>query len=340
MRRLSLLLAPLVALCLGGPAAEAQVTPDRLYFGINRPIPCTVTAPETDQEQQPPLELALFDSTGRQIVARAAVEPGEVDLFELFPVLWNRTQPELLYLQTLAGGEPFGAPVVLEPLRPPLPHHINPRTTKVEWGPNKRRPYTGLRAYPAEFFVFDTSLGSFTVKPRADEAPHTCRHILELIKGGFYTDIVVHRILPQNANGDPFVIQFGDPQGYGLGGPGFRVDLEPSHLAHAFGVVSMARSSDSADSNGSQVFICLSRAATAHLDDSYTSFGEIVDGLDTVLALESVPLEDAQRGVPADPKPVVISAHTIPAPPINQWPARIRRPAGGQTDSAGTDQER
>jgi len=328
--RLLVALTAVLALSLAHDA-RAQVTPDRLYYGINRAMPFTVETPREGAQ----LQLALYAGTGSGIVARAAVEPGAVDLFELFPILWNRTGAQPLYLQLLVDGEPFASPVFLEPLRPPLPKTIDPRTSDIVWGPDKRRPYSGIRAYVARFVVFETSHGDFTVKLRPDEAPNTARHILDLVEGGFYTDIVVHRIIPTNANGDPFVIQFGDPRGYGLGGPGFWVDLEPSTLRHGFGVVSMARRSDDPDSNGSQMFICLSRAATTHLDNNYTAFGEIVDGVDAILALESVELEDGSRGAPADPKPVVRSARSVPAPPINQWPERIARPT-----ASGADQTR
>ncbi len=315
--------AAVTALFVAAGFAAGQATPDRLYYGINRPIPFTVNAPEGAGAVQ----LVLYDGAGTQIVSRASVEPGAIDLFEVFPILWNRTIPQPFYLQTVIDDAQVGPPVFLEPLRPPRQSKINPRTTKVEWTPDKRRPYSGLRAYPAKFVEFTTSQGTFTVKLRPDEAPQTAKHILDLVEGGFYTDIVVHRILPTNTNGDPFVIQFGDPRGFGLGGPGHFVDLEPSNLRHAFGVVSMARQSDNADSNGSQVFVCLSRAATSHLDDNYTSFAEVIDGADTLIALESVELEDAGRGVPADPKPVVHSARAYDAPPISEWPARVTRPS-------------
>lgn len=331
MRTLCTLLV-ITAATTGAARVQAQVVPEHLYYGVNRPIPVTVTSPSEDAK----VELALYDATGRQIVDRSVVTPGPVDLFEVFPVLWNRSQPQPLYLQTLIDGQPYGSPIFLEPLRPPLTSTLDPRTQQVVWSDDRRRPYTGLRTYPARLAVFETSAGEFTVKMRPDVAPNTVFHIMNLIDGGFYTDIVFHRIIPKNAAGDPFVIQFGDPQGFGLGGPGFYVDLEPGTLAHGFGVMSMARRSDSPDSNGSQVFICLSRAATAHLDNNYTAFAEVVDGLDTVLALESSPLEDAAKGAPADPKPVVRAARTIPAPPIDQWPNRIRR-----TDAeAPTGQER
>lgn len=302
--------------------AHAQATPDRLYYGINRPVPFNVSAPENAGT----IQLLLFDGSGKQIVTRAQVEAGPIDLFEVFPVLWNRTQPQAFYLQTVIDDEQVGPPVFLEPLRPPLLSRIDPRTNRVEWLPDRRRPYCGIRAYTAKFVEFATTQGDFTMKMRPDQAPHTAKHILDLVEGGFYSDIVVHRIIPTNANGDPFVIQFGDPRGYGLGGPGFFVDLERSTLRHDFGVVSMARQAENPDSNGSQVFVCLSRSATAHLDDSYTSFAEVIEGAETLIALESVELDDAARGVPAEPKPVVKSARAFDAPPIAEWPDRVKRP--------------
>lgn len=314
--------AVLAAATLAAAEAHAQATPDRLYYGINRPIPFTVDA----QDDAELVQLVLYDGTGEQIVARAEVQAGPVDLFEVFPILWNRSVPQPLYLQTVIDGEQVGSPVFLEPLRPPLQSRIDPRTTKVEWMPDRRRPYCGLRAYTAKFVEFSTTQGDFAMKLRPDQAPHTARHILDLVDGGFYTDIVVHRIIPTNANGDPFVIQFGDPRGFGLGGPGFFVDLERSALRHDFGVVSMARQSDDPNSNGSQLFVCLSRGATAHLDDNYTSFAEVIDGAETLIAIESVELDDAGRGVPADPKPVITSARSVAAPPIAQWPDRVTRP--------------
>ncbi len=302
--------------------AFAQATPDRLYHGINRPIPFTVEAPGSAES----VELHLYDGSGNQIVTRASVEPGAVDLFEVFPILWNRTQPQPFYLQAVVDGEQLGPPVFLEPLRTPRTSRLDPRSNKVVWERDKRRVYTGLRTYPAKLIEFSTSLGDFTVKLRPDQAPQTAMHIQSLVEGGFYTDIVVHRIIPTNANGDPFVIQFGDPRGFGTGGPGYFVDLEPSELSHAFGVVSMARSPGDQNSNGSQVFVCLSRAATSHLDDNYTSFAEVIDGADTLIAIETAELEDPARGVPADPKPVVTSARAFYAPPIGQWPKRVTRP--------------
>jgi len=316
-----------LAMLVAAGAASAQATPDRLYHGINRPIPFSVEAPD-DAES---IVLELYDGTGTQRVARAGVEAGAIDLFEVFPILWNRTLPQPFYLQTVIDGEQVGSPIFLEPLRPPRQSRINPRTNGIEWAPDdRRRPYSGLRTYPAKFVEFTTSHGVFTAKLRPDQAPVTAKHILDLVEGGFYTDIVIHRILPTNANGDPFVIQFGDPRGYGLGGPGFFVDLEPSQLRHDFGVVSMARQSDNADSNGSQVFVCLSRAATTHLDDNYTSFAEVIDGAETLVAIQNVELDDPSRGVPAEPKPVVESARSIEAPPIGQWPERVTRPEPSQ----------
>jgi len=315
----------IAALALAPGDARAQVVPDRLYYGVNRPVPVEIKRPD-NAAPDADLSLAAYDAAGERVVMESAVSEGPADLFEIFPVLWNRSRPQPLYLQLRAAGEPVGAPLFLDPLRPPVTASLEPGSREVTWDDSKRRPYTGLRIYPARFLVFETSEGDMTWKLRPDVAPNTAKHILDLVEGGFYTDIVVHRIIPANANGDPFVIQFGDPQGFGIGGPGFYADLERSDLNHAFGVVSMARGRDP-NSNGSQVFVCLSRAATIHLDDGYTAVAEIVEGADTVLALENVPLDDERRGVPSDPKPVVESARSIPAPPITQWPHRIERPA-------------
>src|SRR5258708_35830605 len=118
----------------------------------------------------------------------------------------------------------------------------------------------------------ETSLGDIELAMRPDEAPNTVWNFLTLCAGGFYTDIIFHRIKAVNpATRSPFVIQAGDPlqrkdvpaeaTGAGEGGPGYWINLEPSKLPHDFGVVSMARKSDGSLPNlaGSQFFISLSR---------------------------------------------------------------------------------
>ena len=119
-----------------------------------------------------------------------------------------------------------------------------------------------------------------------------------------------------------FVVQVGDPTGVGSGGPGYAIDLERSSLLHDFGVLSMARTGEP-DTGGSQIFICLTREATAQLDGSYTAFGESIAGADTIAALGDV---EVQGQKPVDP-PVLERAYLVDSAPITEWKAPVRRPA-------------
>jgi peptidyl-prolyl cis-trans isomerase B (cyclophilin B) len=156
---------------------------------------------------------------------------------------------------------------------------------------------------------------------RPDAAPNSVWNFRELVRLGFYNEIIFHRIVPALASGHPFVVQVGDPTGTGDGGPGFSIDLEPSNLPHDFGVLSLARSDDP-DTNGSQIFIALSREGTARLDGLYTAFGEMVRGTETLVALSKVSVKD-QR--PTDP-PILKSARLVDAPPWSSRPPRVTRP--------------
>jgi peptidyl-prolyl cis-trans isomerase B (cyclophilin B) len=183
-----------------------------------------------------------------------------------------------------------------------------------------------LRIYPETDVIMHTSKGDIRVAMRPDEAPNTAWNFLELGKGGFYRGVVFHRIVPLTANGQPFVIQAGDPTGTGDGGPGYWLPIEDSSLPHDFGVISMARSDDP-DSNGSQIFFCLSREGTARLDGQYCSFGYAVDGADVIKSISEVELADVATGRPVQP-PVITEAELVPAP--------ARTPGSGRPDSRVT----
>ena len=103
------------------------------------------------------------------------------------------------------------------------------------------------------------------------------------------------------------------------------IDLENSPLAHDVGVLSMARDSDP-DTNGSQFFIALSREGTDFLDGRYTSFGETVEGLDTIRAIASVRVNADDR--PINP-PIIRACVVRDAPPIDE-----RRPAVSESGGA------
>jgi peptidyl-prolyl cis-trans isomerase B (cyclophilin B) len=177
------------------------------------------------------------------------------------------------------------------------------------------RLFTGLRIYPEHDVILHTTEGDIRLAMKADEAPNTVWNFLELCRGGFYRDVQFHRIVPLTNSSPPwpFVIQAGDPTATGDGGPGYWLPIEDSHLQHDFGVISMARSDDP-DSNGSQIFICLSREGTARLDGQYCAFGYAVDGAPAILAIAQTKLADVKSGRPEKP-PLIKNAELVPSPP-------------------------
>ena len=110
-------------------------------------------------------------------------------------------------------------------------------------------------------------------------APNTVNNFIDLVSKGFYNGLTFHRII------EGFMIQGGDPDGNGTGGPGYGIKGEFSQngvnntLRHTAGVLSMARSMHP-DSAGSQFFIMHKDAP--HLDGSYAAFGKVTEGMDIV----------------------------------------------------------
>lgn len=116
-------------------------------------------------------------------------------------------------------------------------------------------------------------------------APNTVNNFISLIKKGFYDGITFHRIIAG------FMIQGGDPEGVGVGGPGYHIPGEFSangfqnDLKHTRGVLSMARSA-APDSAGSQFFIM--HADAPHLDGQYAAFGKLIEGEETLDKIATV----------------------------------------------------
>jgi peptidyl-prolyl cis-trans isomerase B (cyclophilin B) len=112
-----------------------------------------------------------------------------------------------------------------------------------------------------------------------EKAPITVDNFIQLVKKGFYNGLIFHRVIKG------FMIQGGDPQGSGMGGPGYQIKGEfmangiDNDLMHKRGVISMARS-QAPDSAGSQFFIMHQDAP--HLNGQYAAFGRVVEGLDVV----------------------------------------------------------
>ena len=110
-------------------------------------------------------------------------------------------------------------------------------------------------------------------------APVSVNNFISLVSKGFYDGLIFHRVIKG------FMIQGGDPQGTGMGGPGYCIKGEfaqngfENNLKHTPGVLSMARANDP-DSAGSQFFIMHFEAP--YLDGSYADFGQVIDGMDVV----------------------------------------------------------
>jgi len=315
--------ALLVGLTLLLAPASAQLLPERTYYGHGRTIPMQVVVPGALAGE---VTIELLAPVSAERVDSASAAPGSVDLAGLFPTLWTSTQPRLLYAQLRVGDAPVGSAVVLQPLLSvPYAERVD-QTGRPQFASAPGVVYSGLRAYQEKHVVLETDHGDMAFLLRPDQAPNTVWNFLHLVEGGFYTGVVFHRIIGARAGQPPFVVQVGDPTGTGMGGPGYMIDLEPSKLRHDFGVLSMARSSNP-NSNGSQVFVCLSRAATQALDDRYTAFGELVAGAETVVKVSRVPTGPQDR--PLDPMPKIVRAYTIDAPPYGTGPKPEPSPSEG-----------
>ena len=127
--------------------------------------------------------------------------------------------------------------------------------------------------------MYIENYGSIVMELYPDVAPNTVNNFISLVKSGFYDDNTFHRLV------NDFVLQGGDPNGNGTGGPGYTIKGEFSEngfendLKHERWVVSMARSQDY-DSAGSQFFIMLGDAE--NLDGEYAAFGRVIDGKDNI----------------------------------------------------------
>ncbi len=123
-------------------------------------------------------------------------------------------------------------------------------------------------------------------------APNTVNNFISLINKGFYNGLIFHRVI------EGFMIQGGDPDGNGTGGPGYSIPGEfnqngvENNLKHTRGVLSMARAGHP-DSAGSQFFIMHKNAP--HLDGAYAAFGKVIEGEDVIDRIASVPTAPNDR---------------------------------------------
>ena len=146
---------------------------------------------------------------------------------------------------------------------------------------------------PNEIYAaFDTTEGKFKIKLFADKAPNTVNNFVSLADGSktgkpFYDGTIFHRVIPD------FMIQGGCPEGTGRGGPGYKFadEFHPTLRHNKVGLLSMANAGPG--TNGSQFFITV--AATPHLDNKHSIFGEVVEGYDVVEKISRVPRNAGDR---------------------------------------------
>lgn len=135
-------------------------------------------------------------------------------------------------------------------------------------------------------------------------APNTVNNFIALANSGFYDGLTFHRIIKD------FMIQGGDPEGTGMGGPGYSIKGEftnnnfVNNLSHTKGVLSMARSQDP-NSAGSQFFIVTKDSL--FLDNDYAAFGKVISGMELLSKLESVKTSDNDKPI----EDVVIESITV-----------------------------
>jgi cyclophilin family peptidyl-prolyl cis-trans isomerase len=130
-----------------------------------------------------------------------------------------------------------------------------------------------------------TDRGDITLELDPQLAPSTVNNFVSLARQGFYDGLTFHRVVPG------FVIQGGDPDGSGRGGPGYKFADEPVRGEYTVGAVAMANSGP--DTNGSQFFICIDDCRRK-LDPLYNLFGYTVDGVDVA---QSIAVGDVMRSV-------------------------------------------
>jgi peptidyl-prolyl cis-trans isomerase B (cyclophilin B) len=168
-------------------------------------------------------------------------------------------------------------------------------------------PKPTLKLDPTKTYVvtLTTNCGAIAIQLDVRQAPTTTASFAYLVKRGFYNDLTFHRVATN------FVIQGGDPNGDGSGGPGYTiVEPPPSDLRYTLGTVAMAKTStDPPGASGSQFFIVTT--ANAELPPQYALVGNVVGSLAGVEAIAKLPTDPPQDGAPT--KPVVIRSATLSA---------------------------
>ena len=126
--------------------------------------------------------------------------------------------------------------------------------------------------------TIETEKGNIILELFPNEAPGTVANFEKLANSEFYDGLTFHRVIPD------FVIQGGDPNGNGTGGPGYTLKCETEGNPHKHGVGALSMAHAGKDTGGSQFFI--THSPQPHLDGVHTVFGKVIEGMDVVNAIE------------------------------------------------------
>ena len=165
-----------------------------------------------------------------------------------------------------------------------------------------------------EIAVLETNHGRIVLRFFEDKAPRHVAAFKKLVTDGFYEGTKFHRVIPG------FMIQGGDPNSknedrgsHGSGGPGYKLAQEFNDVKHVKGILSAARSQD-VNSAGSQFFLMV--ATSPHLDNQYTAYGEVIEGLDVMDKIVALPRDNKDN--PKAANPATIEKTTLTTYPIKE----------------------
>lgn len=175
---------------------------------------------------------------------------------------------------------------------------------------------SGENAEPPVVTMVVKDYGTIKLELYPQYAPNTVNNFISLAKKGFYNGVIFHRVM------EGFMIQGGDPDGNGTGGPGYSIKgefaingFEQNTLSHERGVISMARTSKNMDSAGSQFFIM--HQTSKSLDGQYAAFGKVIEGMEVVDAIATCEVDDPSSMSPRPVQDVVIESVTVDTKGVN-----------------------
>ncbi len=315
------------------PNMTATMRPLRLYSPPHGPLEILVR--RTDGGES--FTIMLIDQSG-EVLGMAKDIQGRFNVLDVIPGI--ATLKRAAWLQLVQNDRPLGAPIVIQPIIEPPPvrtmrasrpdstatftkivgwgdHPLDADDPKIDevrktWIAGDPPVLSGFKAYADMDVLIRTDHGEILVALAPDEAPSTVWNFRTLVRDAFYDHGGFHRVVPADREGRPFVIQGGDPTLTGNGGPGFALALEPSALAHDYGVISMARADDP-HSAGSQFFFALGREGTARLDGQYCAFGYAISGARTIDSIAATPIADIAEGRPVN-IPTILTMQLVAAP--------------------------